>query len=297
MTLRAIVRRAGLCLLVACVGCGAEATSRRAPETPTAATSGSSASAAGSRPTERAELENVSLAAAPTDAPIALQRARIACGASLALDDTSLDETIVLVLEGALEASPRLAGGHDAPVPLAVGSAIRIPPGTSAGTLRASCPGAARVLIARARCGSAVPCAPATGADVRGQLALLGSSPELVVAQGQVRVRILFPLVASETTALSLARLEIRRDATVPRHVHEGSAEILVIESGAGTLHLGDEQSGVRDLALRAGMGVYVPPNTPHAFACTEALSAWQLYGPSGPEMRFRAAAAPDAGR
>ena len=147
-------------------------------------------------------------------------------------------------------------------------------------------PAGARALIAQVRCGPNAPCRETAPGSGRGQLGGLAGTPTLRVGGGHVRVRILFPIVATEETALSLERFEAEPGASVPSHVHETSAEILVIDAGSGTMHLGN-----REIAVHPGMGLYVPPNTPHDFTCTEALAAWQLYGPSGPEMRFRAAA------
>lgn len=266
------------------VGCAADATARRGTE-PAAGTT---------RPTTRrtaparVELTDVPLEGAPSDAPITVQRARFPRGSSLRLTDTTTHETVLVVLEGTLAVAPVLAGGHDARVPLTAGAAVRVPAGTPEADVSAMDAADVRALIARVRCGDHqdAPCRPGQPGSARGQTSSVETTRELVLAGGSLRVHIVFPSTAGERTGLSLERFAATAGAAVPRHVHETSAEILVIEAGAGTMHLGD-----REIAVRPGMGIYVPANTPHDFACTEALLAWQLYGPSGPEMRFRAAA------
>lgn len=199
-------------------------------------------------------------------------------------------ERLLLVLEHELEVSPLLAGGHDAPVPVAAGGAIRIPAGTPSGEARWSGRGSAEAIFVQVRCGAGLPCAVAPAGSARGQLAALDTTPELVAGGGRLGVHILFPLVAEQATAASLALLEAQPGTVVPRHMHEASAEVLVIERGRGVTHVGD-----REITVAGPMALYLPPATPHDLTVGDApLRAWQLYTPSGPELRFRGT--PDAG-
>ncbi|MBM4342132.1 MAG: cupin domain-containing protein [Deltaproteobacteria bacterium] len=91
----------------------------------------------------------------------------------------------------------------------------------------------------------------------------------------------------SKEAALSV--LTLAPGAEVPQHVHEGSAELLYIESGTCELVVG----GVK---VQAGPGsaVRIPAGVPHSARVTSAvqsLRAVQVYVGPGPEQRFRAPA------
>jgi len=85
-----------------------------------------------------------------------------------------------------------------------------------------------------------------------------------------------------------LAVLEGTPTVSVPSHTHDGSAEILLVDEGSGTLTLGE-----REIPVSAGARLYIPQGVPHSYASdgTSRLRAIQLYAPSGPEQRFRAVA------
>lgn len=103
----------------------------------------------------------------------------------------------------------------------------------------------------------------------------------LPFAGGKLRVKIFYD-EASGHGAFSL--LDADADLSVPEHVHETSAEVLFIESGNGTMILGEER-----FAIEPGRVIYVPPNTNHGYvAGTEPMRALQVYAPPGPEQRFR---------
>ena len=90
--------------------------------------------------------------------------------------------------------------------------------------------------------------------------------------------------------AAALTILEIKDGAHVPLHRH-GAAELLYTSSGEGVVYgLGGRKRGVK---LRAGMAVYVPAGTAHAFVHTGKKPAVfvQLYAPGGPEQRFKTGA------
>ncbi len=105
----------------------------------------------------------------------------------------------------------------------------------------------------------------------------------LPFAGGKLRVKILLE-EASGALHGSLAHLDADADLSVPEHVHETSAEILFIEAGNGTMVMGEER-----FPIQAGQVYEVPPGVRHGYeAGTEALQAWQVYAPPGPEQRFR---------
>jgi len=126
--------------------------------------------------------------------------------------------------------------------------------------------------------------------------------PELPFAGGKLKVRILFDEQSgSRFGALSI--LDADPELSVPPHVHEGSAEVLQVLSGAGWMVMGEQRLdatvdpgasyGVRDVRF------YVPANTEHAYEARgeRRLRAYQIYAPAGPEQRFRRPPMPDAPR
>ena len=80
--------------------------------------------------------------------------------------------------------------------------------------------------------------------------------------------------------------------APVAEHVHPDSWEILCAVDAAGTFTLDgkDQRLGPKQI-------VVVPPNTKHAWKPDDGkkLVAIQLYGPPGPEQRFKKLAEQDA--
>ncbi len=85
-------------------------------------------------------------------------------------------------------------------------------------------------------------------------------------------------------TALSLGTF--LPGATIPEHVHDGSAEILYMLNGEMEMTIGS----VRVVA-RAGSAIYIPPDTPHSATVLgqiEPVKVVQVYSPGGPEQRFK---------
>ena len=106
----------------------------------------------------------------------------------------------------------------------------------------------------------------------------------LPFAGGKLRVKIFFEQEEDGLAHGALSLLDADADLSVPEHVHEQSAEVLFIESGDGTMILGEER-----FAIEPGKVIYVPPNTNHGYeAGTQPLRAMQIYAPPGPEQRFR---------
>lgn len=108
----------------------------------------------------------------------------------------------------------------------------------------------------------------------------------LLALGGKLRVRILLDADGAGARYGGLAVLDGDPDAAVPQHAHASSAEILFIEEGSGQMQVGD-----RNVRVRPGAAIYVPPGVLHDFRPdgTAPLRAIQVYSPSGPEQRFRA--------
>ena len=107
-------------------------------------------------------------------------------------------------------------------------------------------------------------------------------------AGGKIKVHMLFEPANTDSEAVSLSVVEFEPGAEIPRHVHDGSAEILYILSGSGSLTIGSEK-----LAFGAEQAIHLPEGQPHAakFSASEKTIALQLYGPAGPEQRFKSGA------
>lgn len=109
---------------------------------------------------------------------------------------------------------------------------------------------------------------------------------------GKARVRILFePSVTSQQSA-AMSILEADSGAEIPRHTHQGAAEILYVLSGGGELTIGSDK-----IPFAADQAIHIPENQPHAakFSGGDKAVLLQIYAPAGPEQRFKAggAAAP----
>lgn len=105
-------------------------------------------------------------------------------------------------------------------------------------------------------------------------------APTYSIANGAGSVTLL--LNASTSSPLAVERLHLDRGATVPPHRHEGSAEILVIVSGAVDMV-------VAGAPVHAGAGdaIQISAGVEHSATAVEALDAVQIYLPPGPEQRF----------
>lgn len=107
--------------------------------------------------------------------------------------------------------------------------------------------------------------------------------PTLQNAGGKLRVQIYLDAQSGGRFG-SFTILDGDPDLSVPEHVHEASAEVLLIVSGDGTMRLGDEH-----FAITPGQVIYVPKNTVHGYvAGSTPLRAYQVYAGPGPEQRFR---------
>lgn len=128
----------------------------------------------------------------------------------------------------------------------------------------------------------AADCAEAPSDDVT-----VSEPPVLSNADGKLRVQIFLDANNGGRFG-SFAILDGDADLSVPEHVHETSAEVLLIQSGDGQMLLGDET-----FQLEPGRVVYVPADTTHGYtAGTAPLRAIQVYAGPGPEQRFRSLSA-----
>jgi len=215
---------------------------------------------------------------------------------------SSCQDVIVLVRDGELEAGGAGMAPHGARASLYGGDAVRFGPegdgmlintsGTSARTLLAVARDARRFQ----RTSGWENLAP-QGSDCAPLDRPFGASPlrvgsiattERLAASADMTVQIMLDTEGHGAENAGLAVLEGTPTVAVPTHTHDGSAEILLVDEGSGTLTLGE-----REIAVSAGARLYIPQGVPHSYAGdgTSRLRAIQLYAPSGPEQRFRAAA------
>jgi mannose-6-phosphate isomerase-like protein (cupin superfamily) len=106
--------------------------------------------------------------------------------------------------------------------------------------------------------------------------------PVLPIGDGKLRAQI-FHDAHSGARFGAIDRLDADADLDVPVHTHD-SVEALFIESGDGTMLLGNER-----FPIEPGKVIYVDAGVRHGYEHgTTPLRAWQIYAPPGPEQRFR---------
>jgi quercetin dioxygenase-like cupin family protein len=108
------------------------------------------------------------------------------------------------------------------------------------------------------------------------------------IAGGKVKAHVLFDASNTGASLASASVVEFAAGAELPRHSHEGSAEILYILSGGGEVTIGSEK-----VAFGPDQVIHIPENQPHAakFAAGEKTVALQIYAPAGPEQKYKAGA------
>lgn len=104
---------------------------------------------------------------------------------------------------------------------------------------------------------------------------------------GKSRVRMLFTPENTGRVNLYFGMLEADPGMEIPRHQHDGSAEILYVLQGGGELTVGSEK-----IPFGADEAIHLPEGQPHAarFIGPDKTIMLQLYAPAGPEARFKAA-------
>jgi mannose-6-phosphate isomerase-like protein (cupin superfamily) len=209
-------------------------------------------------------------------------------------------DVILFVREGQLEAIGTGIASPETPATLYAGDAVRFGPegdgiAVNVGATRA------RTVVAVARpAGTGAPRASVEGDDRCAvadasrdplrrtiRIASIATTPPLTALGGGLEIRILLDADGSGAEHAAVSWLEGAPDLAVPEHRHPGSAEILLIEEGEGTMRIGD-----REIAVRPGAAIYVPEGALHSLrsAGTRPLRALQVYAPGGPEQRFRGA-------
>lgn len=296
------------------VSADGEAEAARPVQAEALATASTGSAAGGTWGGERAEPECVVPEEAPPYEPLAFtlapeEPARVLLaslelppGAYFRPPTSSCQDVVVLVREGELEASGTGIAPTEARASLYEGDAVRFGPEGDGVLLNAS-DRPARTLLAVARdprrfvrttgWESLEP----RGGDCAALGVALGASPlrvgsiattELLEAGPDLRVRILLDAERHGAENAGLSILEGTANFAAPEHVHDGSAEVLLVDEGSGVLTLGEQE-----IDVRAGARLYIPAGVRHAFR-TDGRSrfrAVQLYAPSGPEQRFRPAA------
>jgi len=76
------------------------------------------------------------------------------------------------------------------------------------------------------------------------------------------------------TENLTIARLEIEKDAVVPEHSHVNE-QVATVERGALQFHIGG-----RDVVLRDGQSVAIPSNVPHSVVALEKTTVVDVFAP-----------------
>lgn len=123
-----------------------------------------------------------------------------------------------------------------------------------------------------------------------GKLVARSASDATALPMAGVRgstARILLEPQVTGSQAIAVDLLEFAPGVEVPRHQHAGSAEVLYVVAGGGTLNVGSES-----YPFGAEEVIHIPPDQPHGgkFAGGDKTIAIQFYAPAGPEQRFRAA-------
>ncbi len=200
-------------------------------------------------------------------------------------------DVLTLVREGELSAVGSGIAPPQAPSTIYGGDAVRFGP-EGDGLLLNQSERPARTIVAFVTGDGDAPCsefepsrADPLVAPIR--MGSVRSTPELTALGGALRVRILLDVDGAGARHGGLSVLDADADVVVPEHRHPISAEILFVEQGSGIMRLGD-----RSVRVRPGVALYVPPGVLHSYRGDggEPLRAIQVYSPSGPEQRFRAA-------
>ncbi|HXU82471.1 MAG TPA: cupin domain-containing protein, partial [Polyangia bacterium] len=107
----------------------------------------------------------------------------------------------------------------------------------------------------------------------------------LPILGGKGNARILLEPQDTGSPALALDVVEWSGGAEAPRHQHDGSAEVLYVVAGGGTLTVGSET-----YPFAAEDAIHIPSGQPHGakFSAGDKTIAIQFYAPAGPEQRFR---------
>jgi quercetin dioxygenase-like cupin family protein len=212
---------------------------------------------------------------------------------------------IIYVLDGYARVSG-LGGGKG--IDVGAGDAVYVPAGVASGLLSKCCKLApSKFLVLYAPGGPERPYKDPASAKTGGwttpvsaaekqkpapdapqpRIAKAASVPELTIADGKGKVKILFDAESAGDAQAYVGQLTAQAGMAVPEHQHAKEAEILWIISGKGEMTF----DGGAPFPVEAGMAIHIPAGTKHSFKSDSGLSAVQFYTPSGPEQRFKKAA------
>jgi unsaturated pyranuronate lyase len=79
---------------------------------------------------------------------------------------------------------------------------------------------------------------------------------------------------AVHTENLTIARLQIAKDAVVPEHSHVNE-QVATVERGALRFHIGG-----REVVLQAGQSLAIPSNVPHSVVALEDTTVVDIFSP-----------------
>jgi mannose-6-phosphate isomerase-like protein (cupin superfamily) len=121
----------------------------------------------------------------------------------------------------------------------------------------------------------------------KGAVVSRDDKPAFVIAEGKSTAKILLDdQTVPGLSEAAMTDLHMGPGTVVPEHVHEGSAELLYVIEGEGTMTMAGQK-----MHVKAGTAVYIPAGTKHGFTLPEGakpLRAIQVYVPGGPQHRFR---------
>ncbi len=111
------------------------------------------------------------------------------------------------------------------------------------------------------------------------EVKLLSTADDIGWAGGAMHARLAFTSGRG-----SLETLLFSKDAPMPPHHHEGSAESIAVLSGEGTLTVSDQP-----VELKEGATVYIPKGATHSWIPKgeTPFLGLQVFTPPGPEQRF----------
>ena len=127
---------------------------------------------------------------------------------------------------------------------------------------------------------------PAAAADAVVVVARLASTPASATGAGPATAHVLLDGHNTGSSDLALIVVDVPPGAQWPRHSHTGASELIYVESGAGTLEVGSEQT-----PFAGETALYLPAGQPHAFkfAATGPVRLVQIFAPAGPEQQAAA--------
>ena len=109
-------------------------------------------------------------------------------------------------------------------------------------------------------------------------------APAHSLSGGQIKARVLFDGKDTDSQ-IALSLVDFSPGVKIPRHTHDGSAEIIYILDGAGEVEIGSEK-----IAFGPDQVIHIPEGQPHAvrFKGAEKTTALQIFAPAGPEQKYK---------